>query len=223
MKAIVSLATDLFRRGQIRLMDSLINKTDADFIGFNSVEQVAAPPHSNNPYAFKIYAIQAALNRGYRQILWLDASAYAVNPVQPIFDIIERDGYFLEEAGHWAGTWANDKALNYFGIDRDEAMTIPMFSAGWTGLNFEAEIAREFFARWKNAMLSGCFIGGWHNTEKTESQDERCKGHRHDMVCGSIIAHKLGMKYTTGGSFFQYGKVEDALNHPQIIFKAQGI
>ena len=79
------------------------------------------------------------------------------------------------------------------GISRDEANQMPMFSAGFTGLDFANPIAVEFFDKWKQSMLDGQFLGEWSN-------------HRHDMTCASIIANKMGLlkDYSSGGNYFAY-------------------
>lgn len=223
MKAIVNVGSNSYNKGQSRLRESLQGKTDADFFGFTSEEEVGSPKHHDNPYAFKIYAIESALNKGYTQILWLDSSVYALAPVQPIFNLIKLHGHFMEEAGHPASSWTNDRTLDYFGITRDESEKIPLYSAGFTGLNFNNDISITFFEMWKRAMLDGMFRGEWHNRNKTESQDPRCEGHRHDMSCASIIAHKLGMKYQPCGKYFQYAAPHEKQKQKTVIFFVQGI
>lgn len=189
-RCIVNLATGKYIDGQYRLRHSL---KDVDFVSFQSESEIDAPEHWLNPYAFKIYAIEKALERGYNQILWLDASLYAVKDITPVWDWLDKRGIFMEEAGHWAGTWSPKYVLDYFKITKDEAMKMSMFSAGFIGLDFRKEISREFFAQWKNAMLAGMFKGSWSD-------------HRHDMTCGSIIANQMGLvnRYSSGGQFFAY-------------------
>lgn len=189
-RCIVNLATSKFWGGQERLRQSLVGY---DVITFQHETQINAPLHTDNPYAFKIYAIESARDKGYDQVLWLDASVYAVNDPKPVFDWIDKHGYFMEEAGHYVGQWCNDQTLAFFGITREKAMTMPMFSAGFVGLDFRSETAVTFFSRWKNAMLNGMFKGDWSN-------------HRHDLTCGSIIANQMGLvsSYSPGGNFFAY-------------------
>lgn len=193
MKAIVNLATSIYERGRRRLTESLQGNFDGTVFTFTTEDEVGAPPHLENPYAFKVYAIEKVKNMGYNQVLWLDASCYAIKNVQPIFDWIDQKGIFMEAAGHWTGSWSNDATLGYFGISRDEAMQMPMFSAGFVGFDFEKDVSREFFQKWKNSMLAGCFKGEWSN-------------HRHDMTCGSIIACQMGLDkiYSGGGHYLAY-------------------
>lgn len=204
---VVSLGTDDYTKARQRLEKSMRNPINwsGDFHLFTEECQVGSPMHQDNPYAFKIYAIEEMKNRGYNQVLWVDCSVWAIKSIVPIFDIISTDGYICQEAGHNVGRWTNDRTLNYFGISRDEAMDIPMYgNAGFLGLDFDTEIANNFFNKWKQSMLDGMFIGEWNNNNQTESQDSRCDGHRHDMSCGSIIRHNLKMKMQSGMDYLQY-------------------
>lgn len=193
-RAIVNLATgETYINAQKRLKESLVDKFDGDCFFFTSEKEVGAPLHKDDPYAFKIYAIEKVRELGYNQILWLDASLVAVKDVSPVFDWMTEKGIFMEEAGHYAGSWTNNNTLKYFDLTREDAMKMPMFSAGFCGMDFRQGVSKEFFAEWKESMLNGCFKGEW-------------KDHRHDMSAGSIIANKHGLNklYSHGGQFFAY-------------------
>lgn len=142
---------------------------------------MGSPTHQENPYAMKVYAFQYAIDHGYTNILWLDSSAWCIRYPKIHMEAMDRDGYYLFHSGFNCAQWTNDNCLNYFGITREEAEHIPMLASGVLGLNMGTEIAREFFAQWKNAMLAGAFKGSWSN-------------HRHDQSAASIIAHRLGMR-----------------------------
>jgi hypothetical protein len=202
MKAVVNLSTPIYERGRNRLANSLNGNFDGTLFTYTNEAEVGAEPHRDNPYSFKVYAIEKVRNLGYTKILWLDASCYAIKNIQPIFDWMDEKGIFMEEAGHWTGTWTNDATLGYFGISREQAMGMSMFSAGFLGLNFENKISVDFFDKWKSSMLAGCFKGDWSN-------------HRHDMTCGSIIACQMGLDkiYSKGGHYLAY--IGEAYGKPQ--------
>lgn len=212
-RAIVNFATKNYLGIQQRLIDTINQVSGSDFCLFTfNPQTLPCPSHQSNPYAFKIYAIEKAREMGYDQVLWLDASVYAVKDIQPVWDWLDKHGVFFEEAGHWAGTWSPQRVLDYFGITKEEAMGIPMFSGGYVGLDFRRSIAQEFFAEWKEAMLNGIFKGSWDET-------------RHDMTCGAIIAYKHGLNsfYSSGGQFFAY--VGNGFSEPKesAVFHLQGI
>lgn len=198
-RAIVSFANGRgnYLLGLDRLEQSIARHGgDAAFFGFRGEELVGAPPHLENPYAFKIYCWQKVISLGYRKILWLDASVAAVAPLDPVWELVEKDGYIMQEAGNSIGRWCNESTLAYFGMSREEAMGLYMYgNAGLLGLNLNFPICREFFDKWRWSMLDGCFIGSWDD-------------HRHDMTCGSIIANRLKMKYQKGDLFLHYAPIE---------------
>lgn len=194
-KAIINFASGRYLKGQQRLDESLLKVGfDGTFLSWTQEASIGSPIHKDNPYAFKIYAFEQALRAGYTKILWVDASIWAVKPLDPIWDALDEHGYMKQYAGHLCGTWSSDKQLEYFGVTRDEAMKLEMYgNGGFLALDFDVTIAAEFFKRWKQAMLDGMFIGSWNNDNNCESADPRCKGMRHDMSAGSLIANELKM------------------------------
>jgi hypothetical protein len=226
-KVIINVSTGGYIRGANRLRDTLSKfGYDGDLLFFDDESQINSPKHIDNPYAFKTFAFNHVLNLGYKKIIWLDSSVYAIKPLDSMWKKFEEYGFLMQYAGHECGTWANDNCLNYFGINRDESMKMPMYgNAGFLALDFELDVCNRFLSEWHQSALDGVFKGKWDNKEKTESQDERCMGHRHDMVCGSIIANKLGMNnlYLSAQEVLQYAAPEDEPLNDTIILKAQGI
>jgi len=209
---IINLATGRYLKGQERLKQSVQRYSPKiPVMSWQNEFQInGCPKHSVNPYAFKPYAFLQAMSKEYDVVFWMDASCYLIKDIQPILDMVERDGYFVHEAGHWTGTWMNENALNYFNISREEAMTIPMFTAGCFGLNLKSEIGVKFLTQWADAANAGAFKGDWSNF-------------RHDMSCASIIANRLGMKLQYGQNYLQYGAPDTQLNNETVTILLQGL
>lgn len=193
-KAIVNLATrdSMYIQAQNRLKGSVASFSgEFDFISYVGEDSVGAPKHHPWNYAFKVYAVDTI--KHYDLALWLDCSIVLVSSPKPVFDLIEKQGFFAENSGHTVGMWCNDRTLEYFGITREEANKMRMFSSGMTGFNFKTNIGQEFFERWKQSMSAGMFTGSW-------------KDHRHDQTCGSIILNQMGLadKYAECGTYFAY-------------------
>jgi hypothetical protein len=154
------------------------------------------PTHKQSPYGFKVYAVEYARNLGYDVVIWLDSPNRLVQPIDAWVAEIEKVGVFLQQDGWKCGQWANDKCLEYFGVSRDEAMTIPNIYACILAFDFRHPITPVFFAMWKEACVAGMFAGKGKNTDKTESNDERCLGHRYDQTCAELVAYKLGLPFS---------------------------
>lgn len=208
MRAVVNFSNNSYTRGQKRLKQTLNDSWPIYF--YNEYDQIGSPDHFDNPYAFKLYAIEKARESGATSILYLDASVYPVKDITTLFEMIEKDGYLMQEAGHFVGRWSNDRCLEYFGITREEANKMLMYgNAGLLGLDFTSEIAKDFFNKWMEACKDGIFKGSWID-------------HRHDMTVGSIIANNLNMKYHSGDEILAYASPEEEVSE-KIILKAQGL
>ena len=191
---IVNVAVGAYLPSQERLAQSL---KDVGYEGatmfWTGEFPAGCPGHLEVPYAFKTFALTEAKKAGHEIALWVDSSLYAVQNPQPVFSWIEEHGHLFELAGHWLGTWCTDAFLEKNEITRDEAMVIPMYSAGFTGLDLRLPRSREFLRQWHKMAVDGVsFIGPWQG----KSNDPRYQGHRHDMSAASLLAYRLGMKLT---------------------------
>lgn len=204
-----------------RLSNSLRNNFDGDFLAWISEEALGCPKHSQVPFAFKIYAIQKAIEAGYEQILWLDSSCYAIGNLAPVFESIQKDGVIFQEAGHYLRTYSNDRTFEYFNISPDDGMEIKMIgNAGFLGFDFTNPIGRIFFDQWKKAMEDGVF-----NDSPPIWNDERFKRHTWDMSASSAIVYKMGLSHLmkSGNEWLQYAGPFDKTLNDTILIKAQGM
>lgn len=203
---VVNFATEQYKRPQQRLAASLFNK-GAKALIFDKYEDIDSPTHQQSPYEFKIHAIRKAFEHD-DIVLWADSSMWLKGDLDKIETIIKRDGYFMEEAGHYVDDWCNDHTRKYFNLERGSGYT--MFSAGLTGLNLKSEKAMEFLYKWEQSAKAGCFKGLWSD-------------HRHDMTCASIIANRMGLKYQKGGSHMAYVGPGYATPNEDVVFYCQGM
>lgn len=191
---VVCFASGRFAHNAVPFRNAIYKQSpNMDVIIYSDESQIGAPRHQVNPYAFKLYAIEAAHKEGYEIVLWCDSILRLTRPIETILPEVERVGVYLAEDGWKIGMFANDKALDYFGLTRDQAMEIPAVWACFMGFDFKNPVTHEFMRRWKKASHDGIFAGCYHNNDKTESQDPRCKGHRHDQTCAELISHQMGI------------------------------
>jgi len=220
---IVNFANGHFKKGQDRLVKSVQeNNYQGDILTFDQYEQVGSSTHQEVPYQFKVYAIEKARQMGYDIVLYLDASIFAIKDVMPVIYHIIDNGHLMELCGFSVGQWATDICLNEFSISREDAFEMSLYSAGFTGLNFQNKLSKLFFERWFYfASQKITFIGDWNNNQKQCSQDERCLGHRHDQTVASILSHTIGLEKIVP-TFMQYIYTGTEIKE-QTIFGCQGI
>lgn len=154
------------------------------------------PPEAPaDPYGFKVTALELALQRRYTQVLWLDSSIVVLKPLAPIWDAIERDGYWLArnmhdpKTGEWTDArarwpmnsdWTDPRTLPALGVTAKENAQIPQVVGGAFGLDLGCEPGVTVLRELKRMLIEGAFQGPREI-------------HRHDQTCLSVIAWKLAL------------------------------
>lgn len=181
------------------------------FLGY----PIGCPTHEQTPYAFKPYCMEAV--RKYHDIvLWCDSSGWLMNHPQPIFDIIEKQGYIFFYNGWNNAQWCNDRQLEAFGFSRDEAEKQHHVVGGLFGIDFRTEIGQTIWKLyWSSIDL---FKGQWDNKHLTESADPRCLGSRHDQSILSLIVATMNLTITDPTGYFTFDP-----NQKHCIFALQGM
>jgi hypothetical protein len=179
----------------------------SDLITWAGALPPGCPPHDlTHQYAFKLYAMGAAFSTGYNQVLWMDSTFRPRASMEPLWEHIEREGWYVAPQGDSVlGDWCTDRALEIYGIGRATARTIPLVLSGLTGINLDHCHGREIWAEWNRLYIAGAFDGPHKATggpirawgDKTEgfcSDDKGVQGHRHDEAALSFVLWKLGLK-----------------------------
>jgi hypothetical protein len=199
----------MYQMAQNRLINTMRGQ-NIPLVYYVGTGAVNAPTHQQDPFAFKIYSIEAALKLGYTQIFWVDSCVWPVKPIEPIFERLTQLGMFIEDSGHPTGKWVEEKVLSYFGITREVADDIDMISAGFIGLDFEQPISKTFFYLWKEAMQHGMFKGDTIQ-------------YRNEQACASIIANKLHIPMSKSNEYFAYVGEPYGTPPDTAIFHLQGM
>ena len=173
-----------YPRGQERLRQSLQGHPEALCFYQNYPNDLFK---GTNHYYLKPSALYEAFEI-HDQVLWMDSSCWVIKDLAPIWEAIEKDGYYFIHSGFNCAQYCNDESLEYFGVTRDEAEKIPMIYAICFGLNFDHPIGHSIYELFIQSARDRFFDDG------TGSQDPRFIAHRHDQSALSLIAYQLGCK-----------------------------
>ena len=190
----VNFSNRSYLNPQQDLIASIKRHSNYDILTFTRFEEIGSPTHKDSPYEFKLFSIKKAKKLGYEIVIWVDASMRLIKPIDSLIPKVKEVGIYIQQDGWAVGQWANDKALEYFGVSRDEAMKISNAYACIMIFDFTNNISSLFLDELFKCASAGLFKGQWHNKDKTESQDERCLGHRHDQTCVELIANRMGLE-----------------------------
>jgi hypothetical protein len=199
-----------FKDSLVRLEESLRRvRFEGDYICWSDQLPEGSPEHFDVPFGFKPYCFFAARKLGYEEILWMDSVCIALRSLDPVFHLIQNNGYalFNNNYGQWMGQWCSDEALVANGLTREEALRIPEMPCSVIGLDMRSPLAIQFLEEWHRVMADGITARGtkdpvqsweeyqdifWNRNQRI-STDPRVKGHRCDQPAAGIVAHRLGM------------------------------
>jgi len=155
-----------------------------------------SPTHAENPYAFKIFAIEEAVRQGATNVIWMDSSTIILKDLRPLWELIESQGYwFSRNYDYTNGQFCSDEALKIMGMTREEAFKVPHVTASCFGLRMDHPYATAFMMGWKTLEQFGAFKGDRGNLSGV-SDPLVYQGHRNDQSCASQMCYLLGMKLT---------------------------
>jgi hypothetical protein len=129
MRAIVNVATGHYVRGQERLTE-WCSAHDVEYFNWRDQLPAGSPKHQDVPYAFKAFALRSAQAGGARTLLWADACILPIKPLEPLWERIERDGYWISsqsgpepDQGYTNYEWTADAA--YPDLFKPDLLTHP--------------------------------------------------------------------------------------------------
>lgn len=163
--------------------------------------------HSESPYGFKVHAIKAAYEMGYTSILWLDSPAYAVKEdISPIFDKIEKEGYYAMSHIDPLERFVGDAALQFYNIKRLDLIGLNLPSGSCYGFDMKG-IGHRIVANLELTEINGLF--------KDEVSEDGMIVHRHDEAILALYLKLLGKPVFTFDPLFQS-------DSPECVIKSGG-
>lgn len=141
--------------------------------------------HADMPYQFKPFAVQEALERGYRQILWCDSTIRIFKNPEPLWDKCKEHGILAwNNEGHPLKDWISDYAIGWAGVDVTDMKQI---MACCIMFDFDHPKTRIVFDEWIEGAVNNCFYFD-------ESTNPDYKGSRHDQALLSALMQKHGIE-----------------------------
>lgn len=212
-----------YKIGSERLERSLIyNGWAGQLLFFKGEYPPNSPSHNDNPYAFKIYAIEEAIRQQYSTLMLLDSSFWAIKNPAPIFDIISDKGVFAFRTGYNMAETCSDAALEWAGFTRDEAEYLPEIASGACGLRLDNPDGKAVYEMWKEGMELGLFKNS-RTHDISDSADPRMKFARQDQSIWALAIHRQGLKFDYQDYVSYYEPHNPTKNSDKIYFYIGGL
>lgn len=219
-RAVVNVGTGRYKDATERLRTSVSqHDTDARFYSWDEIPE-DWPTHKQKPYAFKAYALELASNVA-DVLLWCDSAIVVVKPLAPLWERIERDGYWIPLNGWTNYDWTADSAYPdlFPNVPIEEARaqskTFSQVVATAFGVNVKHPTGKSLLGEYVRLAKMNAFCGPWSNTNNPKHWPLHpdmmgpcgpadVLGHRHDQTALSVIAWRLGLKLEQCPGFFSY-------------------
>lgn len=214
-----------YPRGLKRLRDSLqAQGFKGDFIGWENNYPPGCPPHGDVPDAFVGYSFKDAIEKGYTSILWLDASCWAIRPVEPIFEHFEEHGHLFYNNGHNIGEWCKDSACERLHLDREKSFSMPDMTGMFMGIDYTQPAPKAWMDEFIDVTVNSpeTLQGPFPRCQPGEiSTDPRVKGHAHEQTVAGALAYHHGLGFTPQPNhFLQVKYPQDEIRKEAIILAA---
>jgi hypothetical protein len=203
-----------YPKGQQRLLNSLRDTGYHGDIRLWNNEVINEHHDPLHPYTMKAAAFVEAQRRGFKNILWMDSSVWAIKNIMPLFDLIEREGMFFWKSGWNLAHTATDKDLQIGGFTRDEAEKLHECASGVVGLNLEkTKNLFDLFVDYNS--LGVCSTSRHHDNQ---SKDPRFKFGRQDQTAFTMAFYKSGFtKMFDPGVYCDYQQDEKTYNESVLL------
>ena len=209
-RVVVNVATGAYVKGQQRLGRAL---GTTRLVSWADHMPMYSPSHQAAPYAFKAWALKAAAElHGGRTLLWADACILPIAPVEPLWERIERDGYWISNNGYTNAEWTVPEAYADLGVTPEENEAIPHVVATTFGISLDHPTGRAILDEYLRLAQTKAFCGPVRLRQGTRVSrgDMEISGHRHDQTALSVIAWRNGCKLTNPPEVFCYKGGETA-------------
>ncbi len=211
-----------YPQGQQRLNDSL-DKTGytGDKLLFTN-DKINHYFKEHNLYTTKSAALFEAKKRGYRYILWLDCSLWAVKNTDKFFDLIKSEGYYFMRSGHNCAQTTNDHAARVSGFTHDELYLLPELWSCIFGFDLHNEQASKCFDLFLEYSEKGVFDGS-REFNRSECSDSRFKFSRQDQTALSLAVHKCGITNIYRPNTHVIQDAKDGNDNDNTYFRMRGL
>lgn len=178
---------------QARLRHSILQiYPDAPLFFWTNEMPPGARSMSESLYGFKPHAVKAALDAGYKQIMFFDPAIVLVDKIDYYQDIVKDYGVLAAQDDNKLGRFCYDKALNFYRLTRNDIKDWHLVGGSFYYFDFDLPQCQIIFSSWYVSEQRGLF------GSQKEQASEQLHGHRNDEAIMALALYTSGSKPLTG-------------------------
>ena len=210
MNVLLTVGTDGFAGWIDKYRPTLEKWWPWDIRFWQNVLPPDSPPHQDQPYAFKAFAMKWAFQQGYETATWIDSVIHMEGPALDYMSHLRTHGHYFQNNGFSCAQTCSDKMLSHYGLSRDDVERVPEVVGGFWGLHHsQKDFVEELVENSKLGLFSG-----FRDRNPEDSKDPRFLFCRHDQSLMSLMVHKRGWIPKVSGSdttYFNYRASKESI------------
>jgi hypothetical protein len=161
----------------------------------NTKEYGPCSLHQLVPYQFKAFAIQAAIEAGYEQVIWMDSTVVTLTNLDHVTQFLRSVRCIMpDNAGCLESIFTSDDCLGMMGCSPERANTFSQIMACVMMFDFKGKNVMNIFKEYIEHSLDGVSFQGISGSDRPEF-----KAHRHDQSVISYLLEKYSIPHTPYG------------------------
>lgn len=187
---------------QDRLVESIrkvYSPEEAHVLAWRDTYPKGARDWLTSSYGFKVWAIQHALNQGYKKVVYMDTAMILLDKLD-IDHLVPEYGFIAVKDDSNLMNVTSDLACAYFGVTREWLNGKNLVGGSFYYLNVENPKAMAIFKQWIQAEKHDIF-----GSQELESAGKQ-QGHRHDESSLAICLYLNDSKPVSYESVGYQGK-----------------
>lgn len=178
---------------QARLKHSILQiYPDAPLFFWTNEMPPGSRSMSESLYGFKPHAVKAALDAGYKQIMFFDPAIILVKPIDFYQEQVKEYGVCCARDDNKLSPFCYDKALDFYGLTRNDIKDWHLVGGSFYYFDFDLPKCEEIFINWMASEKHSLF------GSQKEQASEQLHGHRNDEAMMALALYACGGKPMSG-------------------------
>jgi hypothetical protein len=183
----------LYVEQQKRLKESILSiYPDAPLFFWTDELPNGSQTFQKSLYGFKPHAVNAALEKGYKQIVFFDPAVILTDRVDFYQNVIHEYGVIAVPDANKLHRFCYKKALDHFSLTKHDIMDWHLVGGSFYYFDFDLPLCHTIFNKWIDAERLGLF------GSQQEQASERLHGHRSDEAIMALALYTSGSRPMSG-------------------------
>lgn len=172
---------------QARLKHSILEiYPDAPLFFWTNEMPPGSRSMSESLYGFKPHAVNYALKRGYKKIMFFDPAIILMKPIDFYQDQVKEYGVCCARDDNKLSQFFGDRALKHYDLTRDDIKDWHLVGGSFYYFDLDLPLSAKLLEKWLIAETMGLF------GSQKEQASGQLQGHRNDEAIMAALLYMYG-------------------------------